>query len=35
MTLWAVTDAGADALDGLRAALDARLAAGASEAAGG
>ncbi|MEM5311479.1 zf-HC2 domain-containing protein [Paraburkholderia sp. JHI869] len=34
MTLWAVTDAGADALDGLRAALDARLAGGASEAAG-
>jgi anti-sigma factor RsiW len=32
MTWWAVTDAGADALDGLRAALDARLAAGASEA---
>lgn len=35
MTWWAVTDAGADALDGLRAALDARLTAGASEAAGG
>lgn len=35
MTWWAVTDAGADALDGLRAALDARLAGGASEAAGG
>ncbi|WP_322033038.1 anti-sigma factor family protein [Paraburkholderia sp. J76] len=34
MTWWAVTDAGADALDGLRAALDARLADGASEAAG-
>jgi anti-sigma factor RsiW len=34
MTWWAVTDAGADALDGLRAALDARLGAGASEAAG-
>lgn len=34
MTWWAVTDAGADALDGLRAALDARLAAGASEAGG-
>ncbi|MCX5540270.1 zf-HC2 domain-containing protein [Paraburkholderia sp. CNPSo 3076] len=34
MTWWAVSDAGADALDGLRAALDARLAAGASEAAG-
>ncbi|MEX3906332.1 anti-sigma factor [Paraburkholderia sp. BR14319] len=34
MTLWAVSDAGADALDGLRAALDARLAGGASEAAG-
>ncbi|CAD6536776.1 hypothetical protein LMG27952_03190 [Paraburkholderia hiiakae] len=34
MTWWAVTDAGADALDGLRAALDARLAGGASEAAG-
>jgi anti-sigma factor RsiW len=34
MTLWAVTDAGADALDGLRAALDARLGNGASEAAG-
>ena len=29
MTWWAVTDAGADAIDGLRAALDARLAAGA------
>ncbi|WP_233881661.1 anti-sigma factor family protein [Paraburkholderia flagellata] len=35
MTWWAVTDAGSDALDGLRAALDARLAGGASEAAGG
>ncbi|SDC36913.1 zf-HC2 domain-containing protein [Paraburkholderia lycopersici] len=35
MTWWAVTDAGADALDGLRAALDARLSAGASETAGG
>jgi anti-sigma factor RsiW len=35
MTWWAVTDAGADALDGLRAALDARLGSGASEAAGG
>ncbi|WP_395066287.1 anti-sigma factor family protein [Paraburkholderia silvatlantica] len=35
MTWWAVSDAGADALDGLRAALDARLAGGASEAAGG
>jgi anti-sigma factor RsiW len=34
MTWWAVTDAGADALDGLRAALDARLGTGASEAAG-
>ena len=34
MTWWAVTDAGADALDGLRAALDARLAAGAGEAHG-
>lgn len=34
MTWWAVSDAGADALDGLRAALDARLAGGASEAAG-
>jgi anti-sigma factor RsiW len=34
MTWWAVSDAGADALDGLRAALDARLGAGASEVAG-
>lgn len=34
MTWWAVSDAGADALDALRAALDARLAAGATEAAG-
>jgi anti-sigma factor RsiW len=34
MTWWAVTDAGADAIDGLRAALDARLAAGAGEAHG-
>ncbi|QGZ61615.1 zf-HC2 domain-containing protein [Paraburkholderia acidisoli] len=33
MTWWAVSDAGADALDALRAALDARLAAGATEAA--